>query len=125
MADEASDRDTLNDADTSATKRQSGLEEVVRAARELAAQLQKSAAAAGGLAEREIKMLVDVAEDVRDRSVKEAVLKEAREIKFLAGLRGSTHRVVDMGFDALGVSLVVAADVVGRFAGADRKEQAA
>jgi hypothetical protein len=63
---------------------------------------------AGGVLERELAMVVEVSERLRDQTVSEELLREGREVRVLSGLRRSAHSFVDLAADAVGVATVSA-----------------
>jgi len=92
-----------------------GLEEVVRAARDLARQARLTVEQAGGVAERELAMLLSVSEELRDRVATPEVLRRGREQPLFRRLRGDAHRAVDLGFDAAASGYVLAVETVENF----------
>lgn len=62
----------------------------------------------GNVLERELAMAVSLSERLRDESVSAKILAEARAGKLQAGLRDSSHRIVDLVADAVGVAAVSA-----------------
>ena len=89
-----------------------GLEDVIRTAGEVADRVRDAAAAVFRLGERELAMVVGTLEDVRDRTVAGERLDSARRRETIAGLRRSTHRGIDLGFDAVAVTADVGADFI-------------
>ena len=92
-----------------------GLEDVLRAARQLARETRGLAESAAGVVERELAMALSVAESLRDRLVSEEALKQARAQPLMAQLRTDAHRVVDLGMDALATSYVFGVELVENF----------
>ena len=92
-----------------------GLEEVVSSVRDLARSARELVEQAGGLAEKELAMLLTVGEEVRERLVSQDGLKHARSQPLLRALRADAHRAVDLGFDAASVAYVTAVDAVESF----------
>lgn len=92
-----------------------GLENVRSAARDLAARVRDTAVSVGEFAEGELAFAVGVAEDLRDRSIAPELLEGARSLPVLSGLRVTSHRVVDLGFDVVGVGVRVGSDAVDEF----------
>lgn len=92
-----------------------GLEDVLRAARQLARETRGLAESAGGVVERELAMALSVAESLRDRLVSEEALKQARAQPLIARLRTDAHRAVDLGMDAIATSYVFGVDLVENF----------
>lgn len=92
-----------------------GLENVIAAARDLADRLRETSVAAGEFAEQELAFVVGLAEDIRDKTVAPELLKEARALPVLSGLRVTSHRVVDLGFDAVSVGVKLGSDAVDDF----------
>ncbi|HEY0549024.1 MAG TPA: hypothetical protein VGF13_05445 [Verrucomicrobiae bacterium] len=91
-----------------------GLEDVMRSVRVLARQARELVGEAGGVAEREIAMVLTVTEDVRDRVLSEEALKRGREQALLKNLRRDAHRAVDIAFDTAAVVFVFGADIVDK-----------
>ena len=92
-----------------------GLDNVTAAARELAQRLRETTVAVGEVAEQELAFVVGLAEDIRDKSVSPELLKEARSLPVLSGLRVTSHRVVDLGFDAVSVGVKLGSDAFDDF----------
>ena len=92
-----------------------GLDNVTAAARELAQRLRESTVAVGDLAEQELAFVVGLAEDIRDKSVSPELLKQARGLPVLSGLRVTSHRVVDLGFDAVSIGVQLGSDAFDDF----------
>lgn len=92
-----------------------GLEDVLRAARQLARETRGLAESTAGVVERELAMALTVAESLRERLVSEQALKEARAHPLMARLRTDAHRAVDLGMDALATSYVFGVDFVENF----------
>lgn len=92
-----------------------GLESVSLAARELAANVRRSSVALGELVKDQLAVAVAIAEDIRDRTVTPELLREARAVPVLSGLRVTSHRVVDLGFDAAGIGIRLGSDAVDQF----------
>lgn len=102
-----------------------GLTDVVRAARDLARQARRIVEDAGGLADRELSMLLNVSENLRDRLVSPEALAKGRENKIFADFRHSTHRVVDLGFDVVATGYVFTVETVGNFLDTPREKSPA
>ena len=98
--------------DTRDDDRFRGLDNVNASARELAERLRDTTVTVGEFAELELAFVVGLAEDIRDRTVSPELLGEARKLPVLNGLRVTTHRVVDLGFDAVSVGVRVGSDAV-------------
>ncbi len=92
-----------------------GLEDVVRSVRDLARSARELVEQAGGVAEKELAMLLTVGEDVRERLVSPEGLKHARSQPLFRALRADAHRAVDLGFDAAAVAYCTAVDAVETF----------
>jgi 4-hydroxy-3-methylbut-2-enyl diphosphate reductase len=101
-----------------------GLNDVVRTARNLARQARRTVEDAGGLAERELAMLLNVSEKLRDRLANPKALAQGREHALFAGLRHSTHRAVDLGFDAVATGYVFTVETVENFLDQPREKAA-
>ncbi len=86
--------------------------DVLDAARQLATQLREATREVGRLGERELAMIVGAGEDARDRIISHDMLVEARRNPIVAGLRQSTHRGFDLGFDAIAVSVQAGSDLL-------------
>lgn len=107
--------DTMTASEAEAGRRLRGLEAVSAAARELAENVRRSSVALGTVVEEQLAVAVDIAEDIRDRAVTEELLRDAREVPVLKGLRVTSHRVVDLGFDAVGIGVRLGTDAVEQF----------
>ncbi|MBK9136748.1 MAG: hypothetical protein IPM15_20955 [Betaproteobacteria bacterium] len=92
-----------------------GLEDLLRAARQLARETRGLAESTAGVVERELAMALTVAESLRERLVSEQALKEARAHPLMARLRTDAHRAVDLGMDAIATSYVFGVDFVENF----------
>ena len=68
--------------------------------------------------------MVGLAERIRDRTLSPELLREARAMPVLSGLRVTSHRVVDLGFDALSVTLKLGSDTVDEFLSAPHDRRA-
>jgi hypothetical protein len=90
--------------------RPAGLDDVIRTAGEVADRLRDAAAAVVRLGEREIAMVLNTLEDIRDRTVASERLESARRMETIAEWRRTTHRGIDLGFDAVAVTADVGAD---------------
>lgn len=101
-----------------------GLASVIDTATDLAAQLRDVSVSAAKVAEREIAMVVSVAENSRDQLVSEKTLREARAMEVLRPLRESAHRGGDIVFDAAAVVLRVGVDAVEQYFTTPRGEKA-
>ena len=89
-----------------------GLEDVIRTAGEVADKVRDAAGSVARLGERELAMLVGIAEDIRDSVVARERLESARRIETIQGVRRSAHRSVDLGFDAAAVGVDVGIDFI-------------
>lgn len=85
-----------------------GLQDLTRSVRVLARSSRDLINDAGGVLERELAMVVEVSERLRDQTVSEELLREGREVRVLSGLRRSAHSFVDLAADAVGVATVSA-----------------
>jgi hypothetical protein len=92
-----------------------GLEDVLRAARQLARETRGLAESAAGVVERELAMALSVAESLRDRLVSEEALRRSREHPLMSRLRTDAHRAVDLGMDVVATSYVFGVDLVENF----------
>lgn len=97
-----------------------GLEDVVRSVRRIARSSRELATDAGEVLERELAMAVSISERLRDESVSGDLLKQARSGRLNSGLRSSSHRIVDLLADALGVATVSAVHFGERMADEQR-----
>lgn len=98
-----------------ATADRIGLEEVLRAARQLARETRGLAESTVGVVERELAMALTVAESLRERLISAEALKDARAHPLMARLRNDAHRAVDLGMDAIATSYVFGVDFVEGF----------
>ncbi|HNU11572.1 MAG TPA: hypothetical protein PKJ45_09445 [Rubrivivax sp.] len=92
-----------------------GLEDVLRAARQLARETRGLAESTAGVLERELAMALAVAESVRDRVVSPQALEQSRAHPLIARLRTDAHRAVELGMDAIATSYVFGVDLVENF----------
>ena len=99
-------------SNTSANADSVGLDDVIRTAGDVADRVREAAASVARLGERELAMLVGIAEDIRDRTVARERLDSARKIETIASLRQTAHRGVDLGFDMAAVGVDVSVDFV-------------
>ena len=83
-----------------------GLEDVTRALRVLTRNGRDLVTDVGEVLEREVAMAVSISERLRDESVSKELLKDARAGKLQGGFRDSSHRIVDLVADAMGVATV-------------------
>jgi hypothetical protein len=92
-----------------------GIEDVIRAVRDLARRSRHLAEDVVGVAERELAMALTVAEQMRDAVTSPAALDEARKQPQLARLRSDVHRAVDLGMDFVSTAYVFTANAVEGF----------
>ena len=92
-----------------------GLEDVLRAARQLARETRGLAESTAGVVERELAMALTVAESLRERLITPEALKQARAHPLMARLRTDAHRAVDLGMDAIATGYVFGVDLVENF----------
>lgn len=85
-----------------------GLQDLTRSVRVLARSSRDLITDAGGVLERELAMVVEVSERLRDETVSDELLREGRQVRVLSGLRRSAHSFVDLAADAVGVVTVSA-----------------
>ena len=90
-----------------------GLTAAMGTARSIADSIRQAATTLGQLTDRELAMLVGAAERVRDMIPPER-LAAARSNKTVEGLRHSTHRGVDIAFDALAIAIWVGGEWLDR-----------
>jgi hypothetical protein len=95
--------------------RLTGLENVLSSARDVAQRLREATVSVGEFSEEELAFVVGLAEDIRDRTISQELLKEARELPVLGGLRVTTHRMVNLGFDAVSVGVKLGSDTFDDF----------
>lgn len=104
-----------NEAGSAGSADRIGLEDVLRAARQLARETRGLAESTAGVVERELAMALTVAESLRERLVSEEALKKARAHPLMARLRTDAHRAVDLGMDAIATGYVFSVDLVENF----------
>lgn len=92
-------------------ERLTGLENVRNAARDLAERVRDTGLSVGEFAADELSFAVGLAEDLRDRTISAEVLKEVRGYPTVNSFRNSTHRIVDLGFDAVAVGVKIGNDL--------------
>ena len=92
-----------------------GLEDVLRAARQLARETRGLAESTAGVLERELAMALTVAESLRDKLVSPQALEQSRAHPLMSRLRSDAHRAVELGMDALATSYVFSVDLVENF----------
>jgi hypothetical protein len=92
-----------------------GLEDVVRSVRVLAKQARLLVEQAGGVAERELAMMLTVAEDSRNRLLSAETLEKNRAHPLFKQLRSDAHRAVDLGFDTIVTVYAFAVETVETF----------
>lgn len=92
-----------------------GLEDVLRAARQLARETRGLAESTAGVLERELAMALTVAESLRDRLVSPQALEQSRAHPLMARLRTDAHRAVELGMDAIATGYVFGVDLVENF----------
>jgi hypothetical protein len=98
-----------------------GVEEVTRTARQVTRTGRDLITDVGEVLERELAMAVSIAERLRNESVSEQMLAEARSLRVQSGVRDSAHRVVDMVADAVGVATLTVARFGERLADEPRR----
>jgi hypothetical protein len=97
------------------TRDAAGLEDVVRSVRVLAKQARLLVEEAGGVAERELAMVLTVAESSRNRLLAAETLEKNRAHPLFKQLRSDAHRAVDLGFDAIVTVYGFAVETVENF----------
>ena len=83
-----------------------GLEDVIRAVRDLARRTRGLAEDVVGVAERELAVALTAAEQMRDAVTSPEALEEARKQQLLARLRADAHRAIDLGMDFVATGYV-------------------
>jgi 4-hydroxy-3-methylbut-2-enyl diphosphate reductase len=86
------------------------IDSVLDAAADLAKNLRETAEDAGEFASDQVARVVKAAADIRDRTINEKMLAEARNRPFLQGFRKSAHSALDVGFDAAAVAVQAGLD---------------
>lgn len=99
-----------------------GLDAATKSARDLAERLITTGIDAGDFVEKELGLIVSKVEGIRDRSVSEERLIDAREVPVTSGLRETTHRVVDLGFDALTVTIKMGSEALDDLLAVPRRQ---
>lgn len=92
-----------------------GLEDVIRAVRDLARRSRGLAEDVAGVAERELAMVLTAAEQMRDGVTSPQALAQARKMPLLAKLRSDAHRGVDLGMDFVATAYVFGVQMVEGF----------
>lgn len=92
-----------------------GLEDVIRAVRELARRTRGLAEDAAGVAERQLAVALTAAEQMRDGITSPKALEEARAQPVLAKLRADAHRAVDLVMDLVATGYVFSVRLVEDF----------
>jgi len=105
--------DTHSAEATSQPHQPAGLATAIGTARTIAGGIREAATTIGRLTDRELAMLVGAAERVRDMIPAER-LAAARSNETVENLRHSTHRGVDIAFDALAIAVWVAGEWLDR-----------
>lgn len=104
----------VTNVSTQAAER-TGLEDVLRAARQLARETRGLAESTAGVLERELAMALTVAESLRDRLVSPQALEQSRAHPLMARLRTDAHRAVELGMDVIATGYVFGVDLVENF----------
>jgi 4-hydroxy-3-methylbut-2-enyl diphosphate reductase len=86
------------------------IDSVLDTAADLATSLRDTAENAGEFASDQVARVVKAAAELRDRTVSEKMLAEARNRPFLQGFRKSAHVALDVGFDAAAVAVQAGLD---------------
>lgn len=94
---------------------EAGLSSVIKAAADLALKARDLVEQAGTVAEKEISMVLRLAEEARDSVVSAPSLERARKIPLLHDLRQDTHRAVNLGFDVVAVAYISGLDLLDGF----------
>lgn len=106
------DSDAGNNPPLSSAADRTGLEDVLRAVRNLARQSRGLAEDAAGVLERELAMGLSVAEALRDKVISAKALEQARAHPLLSRVRSDAHRAVNLGMDALSTGYVFGVELV-------------
>lgn len=94
--------------------------EVVQSLRRVTRTSQQLMLGANEVLERELAMAVSISEGIRDHTITEGALSEARAGRLHARLRGDAHRIVDLAADIAGVATGAAISFISQFAGQER-----
>jgi hypothetical protein len=94
---------------------EAGLSSVIQAAADLALKARELVEQAGTVAEKELSMVLRLAEEARDGVVSTHSLERARKIPLLHDLRHDAHRAVNLGFDAAAVAYMSGLDLLDGF----------
>lgn len=94
---------------------EAGLSSVIKAAADLALKARDLVEQAGTVAEKELSMVLRLAEEARDSVVSAPSLERARKIPLLHDLRHDTHRAVNLGFDVVAVAYISGLDLLDGF----------
>lgn len=92
-----------------------GIEDVIRAVRELARRSRHLVEDAAGVAERRLAVALTAAEQMRDAVTSAKALEEARAQPVLARLRADAHRGIDLGMDFVATAYVFSVRAVEGF----------
>lgn len=110
-------------AEVSAQERVSGLENVRASARELANRVRDTGLSVGEFAAEELSFALNLAEDLQGQLISAELLKEVRSYPTVYSFRKSTHRAVDLGFDAIAIGVKIGNDLTdGVLAPRDRQQ---
>ena len=96
-------------------EKSTGLEDVVRSLRALVRSTQNLGAASIEVLEREMRMAVEISEQLRDRIISNEELERARKDTLASEARQSAHRVVDLVSDVSTVGILNVIDFVNKF----------
>lgn len=91
--------------------------EVVSSLRRVTRISQQLMLGANEVLERELAMAVSISEGIRDRTITDVALSEARTGRLHARLREDAHRIVDLAADISGVATGSAVSFISQFAG--------
>jgi hypothetical protein len=86
-----------------------GLEDLTRTAGQVARSGRDLITDVGEMLERELAMAVSISERLRDQTVSQQMLSEARSLRVQSSVRDSAHHIVDLIADAVGVTTLTIA----------------
>jgi hypothetical protein len=86
-----------------------GVEDLTRTARQVVRSGRDLITDVGEILERELAMAVSISERLRDQTVSQQMLSEARSLRVQSSVRESAHHIVDLIADAVGVTTLTIA----------------